>query len=132
MSTNKSKDEDLGQNSGTSQKRARVGQEEGKVLGRLALGHEIFGDLDCFLQALLFPRAVATSQLHLPRHGGIGHGDGRVTGLKNEAQGGQELLRTQGQSLPSLYGLCDSVNAKKRGQPFPIFILCNCQPQMPS
>lgn len=35
MSTNKSKDEDLGQNAGTSYNRTRVGQEERKVLGRL-------------------------------------------------------------------------------------------------
>lgn len=51
--------------------------------------------------------------------------------LKNQGQGGQELLRIQCQLLWSPYGFCDSVNPKKIGAIIPV-ILCNCQPPMAS
>ena len=50
----------------------------------------------------------------------MGMGAGRAA-LKNQGQGGQELLRSQCQLLQSPYGSCDSVNPKKQGQSFRLF-----------
>ena len=52
----------------------------------------------------------------------MGMGAGRAA-LKNQGQGGQELLRIQCQLPQSPYGSCDSVNPKKQGQSFLLFFV---------
>ena len=52
----------------------------------------------------------------------MGMGAGRAA-LKNQGQGGQELLRIQCQLLQSPYGSCVSVNPKKQGQSFLLFFV---------